>query len=177
MDILFHVSVGLGQSLVFTSIPILARKMGLMMQVSMVLDFCICLVLLHLFGDAIGQVWNQNNCCNSALGYSANMMLIILPLYLFENGILSSAISFCTCCLRLIYGLFGSATDLHCLAMLAVFHAENRSVVFSNLESGFVLGTVLGPLIGAFMFGITNNELPFILLRFDWFSCCNPAKH
>ena len=40
---------------------------------------------------------------------------------------------------------------------------ENRSVVFSNLESGFVLGTVLGPLIGAFMFRYTNNELPFIL--------------
>ena len=42
------------------------------------------------------------------LGYSANMMLIILPLYLFENGILSSAMLFpALVASRLIYGLFG----------------------------------------------------------------------
>ena len=39
---------------------------------------------------------------------------------------------------------------------------KNRAIVFSNLESGFILGTVLGPLIGTFF--DAKYKIPFIYL-------------
>ena len=65
---------------------------------------------------------------------------------------------------RLIYGIFGSATRPALFGFAGkISSPDKRAAVFSNLESGFVLGTVLGPLIGAFLFRYTNNELPFVL--------------
>ncbi len=161
-------SVGLGQSLVFTSIPILARENGLNeVQVSMVFGISAFAWFFTspLWGRYSDKFGTRIIAVIGTLGYSANMMLIILPLYLFENGILSSAMLFpALVASRLIYGLFGSATRPALFGYAGrISSPENRSVVFSNLESGFVLGTVLGPLIGAFMFRYTNNELPFIL--------------
>ncbi len=161
-------SVGLGQSLVFTSIPILARENGLNeVQVSMIFGISAFAWFFTspLWGRYSDKFGTRIIAVIGILGYSANMLLIILPLYLFENGILSSAMLFpALVASRLIYGLFGSATRPALFGYAGrISSPNNRSVVFSNLESGFVLGTVLGPLIGAFMFRYASNELPFVL--------------
>lgn len=161
-------SVGLGQSLVFTSIPILARENGLNeVQVSIIFGFSAFAWFFTspLWGRYSEKFGTRTIAIVGSLGYSANMILIVLPIVLFENGYLASWALFpALIASRLIYGLFGSATRPALFGYAGKISSEkNRAIVFSNLESGFILGTVLGPLIGAFFFRYTNTEIPFIL--------------
>ena len=161
-------SVGLGQSLVFTSIPILARENGLNeVQVSIVFGMSAFAWFFTspLWGRYSDKFGTRLIAIIGSLGYSTNMILIVIPIILFENGYLASWALFpMLVASRLIYGLFGSATRPALFGYAGkISSSKNRSIVFSNLESGFILGTVLGPLIGALLFRYTNTEIPFIL--------------
>ncbi len=161
-------SVGLGQSLVFTSIPILARENGLNeVQVSIVFGISAFAWFFTspLWGRYSDKFGTRLIAIIGSLGYSTNMILIVMPIILFENGYLASWALFpMLVASRLIYGLFGSATRPALFGYAGkISSSKNRSIVFSNLESGFILGTVLGPLIGALLFRYTNTEIPFIL--------------
>ena len=161
-------SVGLGQSLVFTSIPILARENGLNeVQVSIVFGISAFAWFFTspLWGRYSDKFGTRLIAIIGSLGYSTNMILIVIPIILFENGYLASWALFpMLVASRLIYGLFGSATRPALFGYAGkISSSKNRSIVFSNLESGFILGTVLGPLIGALLFRYTNTEIPFIL--------------
>ena len=161
-------SVGLGQSLVFTSIPILAREQGLNeIEVSLIfsLSAFAWFFTSPLWGRYSDILGNRVVGIIGSLGYSANMILIILPLYLLEQGLLASwALLPSLIACRMVYGIFGSATRPALFGYAGkISSPENRATVFSNLESGFILGTVLGPIIGAFFFRFLNTELPFIL--------------
>ena len=161
-------SVGLGQSLVFTSIPILARENGLNeVQVSIVFGVSAFAWFFTspLWGRYSDKFGTRLIAIIGSLGYSTNMILIVIPIILFENGYLASWALFpMLVASRLIYGLFGSATRPALFGYAGkISSSKNRSIVFSNLESGFILGTVLGPLIGALLFRYTNTEIPFIL--------------
>ena len=161
-------SVGLGQSLVFTSIPIFARENGLN-EVEVSSIFGISAVAWFFaspfWGRYSEKLGSRTVAIIGSIGYSANMILIILPLYLFEHGLITSALLLPALILsRLIYGIFGSATRPALFGFAGkVSSPINRATIYSNLESGFVLGAVLGPLVGAFLFRYTNHELPFIL--------------
>ena len=62
---------------------------------------------------------------------------------------------------RLINGLVGSATRPASFAYIAdITSKDNRTVKFARLESSFLLGTVAGPLVGGFLF-LISNETPF----------------
>ena len=62
---------------------------------------------------------------------------------------------------RLINGLVGSATRPASFAYIAdKTSKDNRTVKFARLESSFLLGTVAGPLVGGFLF-LISNETPF----------------
>ena len=86
-------SVGLGQSLVFTSIPILARENGLNeVQVSIIFGFSAFAWFFTspLWGRYSEKFGTRTIAIVGSLGYSANMILIVLPIVLFENGYLAS---------------------------------------------------------------------------------------
>jgi len=161
-------SIGLGQSLVFTSIPIFARENGLN-EVEVSLIFGISAFAWFFASPFWGRYSEKLGSrivgIIGSIGYSANMILIILPVFLFEKGYITSGFLLpALIASRLIYGIFGSATRPALFGFAGkISSPDKRAAVFSNLESGFVLGTVLGPLIGAFLFRYTNNELPFIL--------------
>ena len=110
MDILFHAQRWAIHSIHLNSH--LARENGLNKLSSIVLGPAFAWFFTSpLWGRYSDKFGTRIIAVIGTLGYSANMMLIILPLYLFENGILSSTMLFpALVASRLIYGLFGSAT-------------------------------------------------------------------
>ena len=107
-------TVGLGQSLVFTSIPIFAREQGLSeVEVSLVFGVSAFawFFMSPLWGRYSDKFGTRTVALIGSLGYSANMFLIILPIFLFDRGFITSAAllpALIAC--RMVYGIFGSAT-------------------------------------------------------------------
>ena len=101
------------------------------------------------------------------LGYAISLIALITPLFLVEKNLLSVTLLFPALVLgRLINGLVGSATRPASFAYVAdTSSEEKRTVKFARLESSFLLGTVAGPLLGGFLF-LISNETPFYLFSF-----------
>ena len=163
-------TVGLGQSFVFVLVPPLARDLGLtVIQTSSI--FAISAVAWALtsafWGRASDKYGRRNIAILGLLGYSISLISLITPLFLVERNILHVAYLFPALVLgRLINGLVGSATRPASFAYVAdTSTKEKRTVKFARLESSFLLGTVAGPLLGGFLFLITN-ETPFYVFSF-----------
>tara|TARA_Y100000739_G_scaffold10168_1_gene8821 strand:- start:497 stop:1687 length:1191 start_codon:yes stop_codon:yes gene_type:complete len=163
-------TVGLGQSFVFVLVPPLARDLGLtVIQTSSI--FAISAVAWALtsafWGRASDKYGRRNIAILGLLGYSISLIALITPLFLVERNILHVAYLFPALVLgRLINGLVGSATRPASFAYVAdTSTKEKRTVKFARLESSFLLGTVAGPLLGGFLFLITN-ETPFYVFSF-----------
>ena len=163
-------TVGLGQSFVFVLVPPLARDLGLtVIQTSSI--FAISAVAWALtsafWGMASDKYGRRNIAILGLLGYSISLIALITPLFLVERNILHVAYLFPALVLgRLINGLVGSATRPASFAYVAdTSTKEKRTVKFARLESSFLLGTVAGPLLGGFLFLITN-ETPFYVFSF-----------
>ena len=163
-------TVGLGQSFVFVLVPPLARDLGLtVIQTSSI--FAISAVAWALtsafWGRASDKYGRRNIAILGLLGYSISLIALITPLFLVEKNILHVAYLFPALVLgRLINGLVGSATRPASFAYVAdTSTKEKRTVKFARLESSFLLGTVAGPLLGGFLFLITN-ETPFYVFSF-----------
>ena len=164
-------TVGLGQSFVFVLVPPLARDLGLTeIQTSSI--FAISAVAWALtsafWGRASDKYGRRNIAILGLLGYGISLIALITPLFLVERNLLNLSFLFPALVLgRLINGLVGSATRPASFAYVAdTTPKEKRTVKFARLESSFLLGTVAGPLIGGFLFLITN-ETPFYV-----FSLC-----
>ena len=81
-------TIGLGQSLVFTSIPIFAREQGLNeVEVSLVFGVSAFawFFMSPLWGRYSDKFGTRTVALIGSLGYSANMFLIILPIFLFDR--------------------------------------------------------------------------------------------
>ena len=163
-------TVGLGQSFVFVLVPPLARDLGLtVIQTSSI--FAISAVAWALtsafWGRASDKYGRRNIAILGLLGYSISLIALITPLFLVERNILHVAYLFPALVLgRLINGLVGSATRPASFAYVAdTSTKEKRTVKFARLESSFLLGTVAGPLLGGFLFLLTN-ETPFYVFSF-----------
>ena len=160
-------TVGLGQSFVFVLVPPLARDLGLSeIQTSSI--FAISAVAWALtsayWGRASDKYGRRNIAILGLLGYAISLIALITPLFLVEQNLLSVTLLFPALVLgRLINGLVGSATRPASFAYVAdTSSEEKRTVKFARLESSFLLGTVAGPLLGGFLF-LISNETPFYL--------------
>ena len=120
------------------------------------------------WGRASDKYGRRNIAILGLLGYGISLIALITPLFLVEQNLLNLSLLFPALVLgRLINGLVGSATRPASFAYVAdTTPKEKRTVKFARLESSFLLGTVVGPLIGGFLFLITN-ETPFYV-----FSLC-----
>ena len=164
-------TVGLGQSFVFVLVPPLARDLGLTeIQTSSIFAIsALAWALTSAFwGRASDKYGRRNIAILGLLGYGISLIALITPLFLVERNLLNLTFLFPALVLgRLINGLVGSATRPASFAYVAdTTSKEQRTVKFARLESSFLLGTVAGPLIGGFLFLITN-ETPFYV-----FSLC-----
>ena len=163
-------TVGLGQSFVFVLVPPLARDLGLSeIQTSSI--FAISAVAWALtsafWGRTSDKFGRRNIAILGLIGYAISLIALITPLFLVERNILHFAYLFPALVLgRLINGLIGSATRPASFAYVAdTTSKEKRTLKFARLESSFLLGTVAGPLLGGFLFLITN-ETPFYVFSF-----------
>ena len=160
-------SVGLGQSFAFVLVPPLARDLGLSeIQTSTI--FAISAVAWAItsasWGRASDNFGRRNIAVIGLIGYSISIIALITPLFLVEQNLLAFVYLFPSLILgRLINGLIGSATRPASFAYLAdITPPEKRTVKFARMESSFLVGTVLGPLIGGFLF-LFSQSLPFYL--------------
>ena len=159
-------TVGLGQSFVFVLVPPLARDLGLSeIQTSSI--FAISAMAWALtsayWGRASDKYGRRNIAILGLLGYAISLIALITPLFLVEQNLLSVTLLFPALVLgRLINGLVGSATRPASFAYVAdTSSEEKRTVKFARLEASFLVGTVVGPLIGGFLFLITNINFYF----------------
>ena len=163
-------TVGLGQSFVFVLVPPLARDLGLSeVQTSSI--FAISAMAWALtsafWGRASDRYGRRNIAILGLVGYAVSLIALITPLFLAEKNILNLTLLFPALILgRLINGLLGSATRPASFAYVAdITSKEKRTVKFARMESSFLIGTVVGPLLGGFLFLITK-ETPFYLFSF-----------
>ncbi len=163
-------TVGLGQSFVFVLVPPLARDLGLSeVQTSSI--FAISAMAWALtsafWGRASDRYGRRNIAILGLIGYAVSLIALITPLFLAEKNILNLTLLFPALILgRLINGLLGSATRPASFAYVAdITSKEKRTVKFARMESSFLVGTVVGPLVGGFLFLITK-ETPFYLFSF-----------
>tara|TARA_B100001142_G_C14346017_1_gene660016 strand:+ start:3948 stop:5141 length:1194 start_codon:yes stop_codon:yes gene_type:complete len=163
-------TVGLGQSFVFVLVPTLARDLGLS-EIQTSLIFAISALAWAttsaFWGRASDRYGRKNIAVLGLVGYAVSLIALITPLFLAERNLLDLAFLFPALVLgRLINGLVGSATRPASFAYTAdISSKEKRTVKFARLESSFLLGTVAGPLLGGFLFLITN-ETPFYVFSF-----------
>ena len=158
-------TVGLGQSFVFVLVPPLARDLGLSeIQTSSIFAIsALAWATTSAFWGRISDKYGRRNIAILGLvGYSISLIALITPLFLAQKNLLNVTLLFPALVLgRLINGLVGSATRPASFAYIAdITSKDNRTVKFARLESSFLLGTVAGPLVGGFLF-LISNETPF----------------
>ena len=158
-------TVGLGQSFVFVLVPPLARDLGLSeIQTSSIfaISALAWATTSAFWGRTSDKYGRRNIAILGLVGYSISLIALITPLFLAQKNLLNVTLLFPALVLgRLINGLVGSATRPASFAYIAdVTSKDNRTVKFARLESSFLLGTVAGPLVGGFLF-LISNETPF----------------
>ncbi len=158
-------TVGLGQSFVFVLVPPLARDLGLSeIQISSIfaISALAWATTSAFWGRTSDKYGRRNIAILGLVGYSISLIALITPLFLAQKNLLSVTLLFPALVLgRLINGLVGSATRPASFAYIAdITSKDNRTVKFARLESSFLLGTVAGPLVGGFLF-LISNETPF----------------
>lgn len=158
-------SVGLGQSFAFVLVPPLARDLGLsVIETSSI--FAISAIAWALtsasWGRASDRYGRRNIAIIGLIGYSVSIIALITPLFLVEKNVLDFAYLLPLLVLgRLINGLIGSATRPAAFAYMAdISDRSKRTKKFARLESSFLIGTIMGPMIGGFLF-LYSKTLPF----------------
>ena len=166
-------AVGLGQSFAFVLVPPLARDLGLsVIETSTI--FSISAVAWALtsasWGRASDKYGRRNIAVIGLIGYSVSIIALITPLFLVEKKILDLVYLLPLLVLgRLINGLVGSATRPAAFAYMAdISEREKRTKKFARLESSFLIGTIMGPMIGGFLF-LYSKSLPFYIFAFCGF--------
>ena len=166
-------AVGLGQSFAFVLVPPLARDLGLsVIETSTI--FSISAVAWALtsasWGRASDKYGRRNIAVIGLIGYSVSIIALITPLFLVEKKILDLVYLLPLLVLgRLINGLVGSATRPAAFAYMAdISEREKRTKKFARLESSFLIGTIMGPMIGGFLF-LYSKSLPFYVFAFCGF--------
>mgnify|MGYP006086046973 CR=1 FL=1 len=160
-------SVGLGQSFAFVLVPPLARDLGLsVIETSSI--FSISAIAWAItsasWGRASDKYGRRNIAMIGLIGYSISIIALITPLFLVEKNILDFVYLLPLLVLgRLINGLIGSATRPAAFAYMAdISDRSKRTKKFARLESSFLVGTIMGPMIGGFLF-LYSKTLPFYI--------------
>ena len=162
-------SVGLGQSVVFVILIPKARDLGLSeVQVGMIFAFsAVCWMLMSPgWGWISDRIDKRHVFVLGLVGYALSLTLMatfIEVAQAMEISILGLLIGLIAT--RLLNGLFGSATRP--AAMSIVAHATDKSdrgKFMASVESGFSVGTILGPAMAATLLNLDISALiPFYL--------------
>ena len=158
--------VGMGQALVFAVVPPAARHLGLNET-----EIAAIFSISALFWMGMSPVWGRWSdrvgrrrvLILGLVGYALSLSLFASALQLGQTGALLAALWPLLMLARVINGTFGSATRPAALGYVADSTSPSvRAPVLARVESGFTIGTVLGPAIGSLLL-IYSLLAPFYL--------------
>jgi len=162
--------VGAGQSVIFITIPPLARDLGLSeIQIGSIFasSALAWMIFSPFWGKLSDRIGRKKVVVIGLIGFAISLMLFSLTISLGEKGVLHGSVLFALLiAARLINGMFGSATRPSSGAWVAdITNTEDRSRAFARLDSGFSMGRILGPALAGFLLLISYTA-PFYLFAF-----------
>ena len=157
--------VGAGQSIVFITIPPIARDLGLNeIQIGTIFasSALFWMILSPVWGSLSDSVGRKKIVIVGLLGFAISLILFSLTISLGQEGLLTgSFLFFLLVAARLLNGMFGSATRPSSGGWVADISSINlRSRAFARLDSGFSMGRILGPAIAGLLL-LVSYTAPF----------------
>ena len=157
--------VGAGQSLVFITIPPLARDLGLTeIQIGFIFaaSAAAWIILSPYWGALSDRIGRKRVVIIGLLGFAISLYLFSFTISLGQLQKISGwLLFFLLIVTRLINGILGSATRPASGGWIAdITNSEERSRAFARLDSGFSAGRIIGPALAGFLLLISYTT-PF----------------
>lgn len=157
--------VGAGQTIVFITIPPIARDLGLNeVQIGSIFatSAIAWMILSPIWGSLSDSVGRKKVVIIGLLGFAISLMLFSFTISLGQKELLTGTLLFVLLVLaRLLNGIFGSATRPSSGGWIADISSINsRSRAFARLDSGFSMGRILGPAIAGLLL-LVSYTAPF----------------
>ena len=159
--------VGAGQSIVFITIPPVARDLGLSeIQIGSIFatSALAWMILSPIWGSLSDSVGRKRIVVIGLLGFAVSLVLFSFTISLGQRGLLTGSLLFILLVsARILNGIFGSATRPSSGGWVAdISPVDLRSRAFARLDSGFSMGRILGPAIAGLLLLISYTA-PFFL--------------
>ena len=166
--------VGGGQTLVFITIPPVARDLGLTeVQIGSIFatSAVAWMILSPVWGKLSDSIGRKKVVTVGLLGFAISLMLFSFTISLGQEGFLTGyVLLFLLISARLLNGIFGSATRPSSGGWIAdISSIESRSSAFARLDSGFSMGRILGPAIAGILL-LVSYTAPFFFFAAGAFS-------
>ena len=157
--------VGAGQTIVFITIPPVARDLGLNeIQIGSIFatSAVAWMILSPVWGSLSDSIGRKKIVVVGLLGFAISLVLFSLTISLGQKGLLTGTLLFVLLVsARVLNGIFGSATRPSSGGWVADISSINsRSRAFARLDSGFSMGRILGPALAGLLL-LVSYTAPF----------------
>ena len=157
--------VGAGQTIVFITIPPIARDLGLNeIQIGSIFatSAVAWMILSPVWGSLSDSIGRKKIVIVGLLGFAISLVLFSLTISLGQKGLLTGTLLFVLLVsARVLNGIFGSATRPSSGGWVADISSINsRSRAFARLDSGFSMGRILGPALAGLLL-LVSYTAPF----------------
>lgn len=157
--------VGAGQSIVFITIPPIARDLGLNeIQIGSIFatSALAWMILSPVWGSLSDSVGRKRIVIVGLLGFAVSLILFSFTISLGQRELLTGSLLFLLLvAARVLNGIFGSATRPSSGGWVAdISSTESRSRAFARLDSGFSMGRILGPAVAGLLL-LVSYTAPF----------------
>ena len=157
--------VGAGQTIVFITIPPIARDLGLNeIQIGSIFatSAVAWMILSPVWGSLSDSIGRKKIVIVGLLGFAISLVLFSLTISLGQKGLLTGTLLFVLLVsARVLNGIFGSATRPSSGGWVADISSINsRSRAFARLDSGFSMGRILGPALAGLLL-LVSYAAPF----------------
>ena len=157
--------VGAGQTIVFITIPPIARDLGLNeIQIGSIFatSAVAWMVLSPVWGSLSDSIGRKKIVIVGLLGFAISLVLFSLTISLGQKELLTGTLLFVLLVsARVLNGIFGSATRPSSGGWVADISSINsRSRAFARLDSGFSMGRILGPALAGLLL-LVSYTAPF----------------
>ena len=165
--------VGAGQSIVFITIPPIARDLGLNeIQIGSIFatSALAWMILSPIWGSLSDSIGRKKIVIVGLSGFAISLILFSFTISLGQSGLLTGTFLFLLLVsARLLNGIFGSATRPSSGGWVAdISSIEARSRAFARLDSGFSMGRILGPAVAGLLLLISYTA-PFFFFAMGAF--------
>ena len=157
--------VGAGQTIVFITIPPIARDLGLNeVQIGSIFatSAIAWMILSPIWGSLSDSIGRKRVVIIGLLGFAISLMLFSFTISLGQKQLLTGTLLFVLLvAARLLNGIFGSATRPSSGGWIAdISSIDSRSRAFARLDSGFSMGRILGPAFAGLLL-LVSYTAPF----------------